>query len=424
MRRLDDGGMRRALHELRDERLGPLPTLLGEPEAPLGAAVGASGGELLSVRPRQVGWNPGRDLTVRYDARIRRPDGEHDEMLVATCGSEPPGGLRVEGPDGPVTIWQAPQDPWLPGLHAVTDPAMIEDLLDDLGAGPGETSRRLVAYRPGRRAVVRLRRGSSSVFVKVVRPDRAERIHRNHLAVEAVLPVPRTLGFAPDAGFVVLQALPGTVLRTALARPVRPGAEALLGVLDLLPEPTDGRRSAGWRTRSFGPLLRRLRPDLAARIDALEAANRRAEEAVEAPTVPVHGDFHEAQLLVDGRRITGVLDIDTLALGHRIEDLATMIGHLSTLALGRRRVEVERYAAAMLRRFDAVVDPVALRSAVSSVVLGLATGPFRVLQDDWHAATGARIELAERWAASAVRVAAERERNLMTVSDPLQLGCG
>ncbi len=397
--------MTAVLDRLTDARLGSLRALLTEAEPPLGVALDAAGGHLLAATARQVNWVPGRSITVRYDTAVRWPGGEAQELLVATAGTEPPGGLRLEGPDGLVTIWRVPHDPWLPGLAAVTEPTTIGRLLDDLGVGPGDTSRRVVAYRPGRRAVVRLRRGTTSVFVKVVRPERAEELHRRHIAAEEVLPVPRSLGFTAELGIVVLQALPGRVLRAALDRPARPGAGALLEVLDHVPGPADGRRSPGWRTTSFGPLLRRLRPDLAERIDALEAANREAERAHDAPAVPVHGDFHEAQILFDWRRITGVLDIDTLAIGHRVEDLATMIGHLSTLARNRPdRLAVERYAAGLLRSFDAVVDPVALRSAVASVVLGLATGPFRVLHPDWEAETGRRIALAEEWAASAARI--------------------
>ncbi|HEX6422955.1 MAG TPA: hypothetical protein VFZ79_05715 [Acidimicrobiales bacterium] len=41
------------------------------------------------------------------------------------------------------------------------------------------------------------------------------------------------------------------------------------------------------------------------------------------------------------------------------------------------------------------------RPGVADVVLGLATGSFRVLEPNWPANTDTRIALAERWAASA-----------------------
>jgi len=50
------------------------------------------------------------------------------------------------------------------------------------------------------------------------------------------------------------------------------------------------------------------------------------------------------------------------------------------------------------------------------VVLGLATGPFRVLEPDWPATTDARIDEAERWVAAARRRA--RGTRLALVSVP------
>jgi hypothetical protein len=126
--------------------------------------------------------------------------------------------------------------------------------------------------------------------------------------------------------------------------------------------------------------------------------------------VAVQGDFHEAQLLVQRQRICGLLDVDTYGLGHRVDDLATLIGHLAILALtSSRRSSIERYAAGLLAGFDPTVNPVLLRYAVADVMLGLATGPFRVLEPAWPANTDARIALAERWAASARRVAQMRQ---------------
>jgi hypothetical protein len=59
----------------------------------------------------------------------------------------------------------------------------------------------------------------------------------------------------------------------------------------------------------------------------------------------------------------------------------------------------------MLHRFDRAVDPALLRYGVAAVALGLATGPFRVLEPGWRATTARRVRLAEHWLASAQRVA-------------------
>src|SRR5690606_33768404 len=127
------------------------------------------------------------------------------------------------------------------------------------------------------------------------------------------------------------------------------------------------------------------------------------------PVVAVHGDYYEAQLLVDGGDITGLLDVDTYGPGRRVDDLATMIGHLVVLAIGQpNQAQIEKYAARLLDGFDQVVDPALLRADVAAVILGLATGSFRVLEEHWRHHTEARIEVAEAWLASAQELSGDR----------------
>jgi hypothetical protein len=185
-----------------------------------------------------------------------------------------------------------------------------------------------------------------------------------------------------------------------------PGGAALLALLDQLPDGESGASRPGWQGKRFASTIGAVVPGLQGRVDELAGALTTIERGIDAPVVPVHGDFHEAQLLVGGGRITGLLDVDTFGPGRRVDDLATMIGHLSTLATtSRRRVPIERHASRVLDTFDRTVDPVVLRQAVAAVVLGLATGPFRVLEPRWRAATASRVQLAEQWLSSAERVA-------------------
>ena len=75
--------------------------------------------------------------------------------------------------------------------------------------------------------------------------------------------------------------------------------------------------------------------------DELEVLTRVAEvvevlhsvEAQPEEMVPVHGDFYEGQLLADDGRVTAVLDIDTAGPGERSDEWATLLAHLSALAL-------------------------------------------------------------------------------------------
>jgi aminoglycoside phosphotransferase (APT) family kinase protein len=136
-------------------------------------------------------------------------------------------------------------------------------------------------------------------------------------------------------------------------------------------------------------------PDLRPRLDALTAAIA-AAPAGEHEAVPVHGDFYEGQLLAEDGAVTGLLDVDTAGRGHRIDDWATLLAHLVVLeqvlpgaaALPRYRAELH---AAALRRWPAGQ----LAPRVAAVLLGLATGPFRVQQQGWPERTAARLATAE-----------------------------
>ena len=392
---------------LHDPTLPAVPTLLTEPATVLAPLLADAAGRLGPVTPRQVSWTPGRRLVVRYDVAVRWPHGESTEMLVATTGAVPQGCARVEAGDVSVGVWRVPDDPWLPGLAPISAHAEMNRLLDALGLAAGEPTTRLVAYRPGRRAVLRVHRADTTLYVKVVRPDEAAALHHRHRLLHPAAPVPQSLGYDPALGLVVLQALDGELLRTALrgSGPL-PDPATLAAVLDRLPAAGAEMGSSGWGAARFVPLLAALRPHWGDRLADLTTEIGEVEHGLGDPLVSVHGDFHEAQLLVTGGDVVGLLDVDTFGTGRRIDDLATMVGHLAALALGApHRRTVERYALRLLDHFDRLVDPVALRYGVAAVLLGLATGPFRVCEPAWRQRTDQRLELAARWVESARRVA-------------------
>ncbi|HEX6567628.1 MAG TPA: hypothetical protein VF015_00610, partial [Acidimicrobiales bacterium] len=383
-----------ALTRLDDEAVPALPDLLGRPADLLSVALAPAGGRVLRVEPRQTAWRPGRSLTVRYDVKVAWPGGTtSDEVLVASTGTPHPRALVLEAGHLRVGVWRLPHDPWLPGLAAISDGDELGRLIDGLGVRPGATEHRIVSYRPGRRAVVRVRRGGVTLFVKVTRPDQAQALHDRHVALADAVPVPRSLGIDPDLGLVVLEGLGGTLLRHRVTIPGArlPSAATVLALLDRLPSPLDDRQVTGWRATEWADLLGRLRPAQAGPLQALATELATVASGRDETLVPVHGDLHEGQLLVRRNRIMGLLDVDTHATGHRIDDLANLVGHLATLAVTTsQRATVERYAARLLDGFDRVADPVVLRYAVADVVLGLATGPFRVLEPNWPRNTDTR----------------------------------
>jgi hypothetical protein len=119
--------------------------------------------------------------------------------------------------------------------------------------------------------------------------------------------------------------------------------------------------------------------------------------------VPVHGDFYDNQLQVAAGRITGLLDIDTAGPGDRLDDLACLLGHLSVLGhiYPGRAAAINRLGGRYLAAFESTVDQADLRHRIAAVVLSLASGPHRVQQPGWPAATRRRLVLAQRWVDSA-----------------------
>jgi hypothetical protein len=371
-------------------------------------------GRLHALRATGVSLQPDGAATVQYAADVTRPDGrETREVLTASTGRVVPAGAavvegHVDGTTVPVGLWRWPHDPALPGLAWAASAGRVAARLEELSLVTGPVGLRLRSYRAGRRAVVQATTATGDVlFLKVVRPALLGRMVERHAVLDGAVPAP-PLRAATDDGVLVLGGLPGTPMRALLAADGHglPAAAALERVLDALPEAAAGVRGTGRRMTGdalaraadhaavIGLVAGGLRPRLAALTDVLAAADRGEHTAV-----PVHGDFYESQLLVDDGAVVGLLDVDTVGRGHRIDDWANLLAHLVLLerilpapaTAARYRREVEEHG---LRRWPAGQ----LRPRVAAVLLGLATGPFRVQQADWPTGTATRLGLAERWA--------------------------
>jgi hypothetical protein len=396
-----------------DENLPGFDELLSDWPEPVMALYADVGSSIESITKIHATWRPGRSLTMRY--RIRACDGplNGSNDLVASVGGPGQGALVVKGPGADISMWVLPDDPRLPGLRSALHVPAVQALLRDLGAEDSVAFTRMRSYRPGRRAVVQVEAGGSSIFLKVVPPAEVEELHRKHRHLAGHLPIPDSLGLAPELGIVVMHSMPGIELRRALREGAHriPDAKAIAGFVAKLPEP-----APEWRSKSslemlpgIRALLTRLVPEAGNRIEALVSDIGPETGSV---TVPVHGDFHEGQVLIDGSHPVGLLDVDTYGWGRPGADAATMLGHLHLLAPGCRGDAIG-LARGLNRHWDTIFDPVALRLSIASTVLGLATGPFRVQSSRWRAETLARIGVAEQWVQSAHRV---DERSLIAAS--------
>ncbi len=350
----------------------------------------------------QVTWWPGKSVVVRYRARCTGTlQGEH--QIVACAGSIPEGATVVEGDGIKIGVWRVPYDPALPGLAAALDPCAAGRLVHDLGMPSGRVRTRLRAYRPGRRAVVEMRGDRTLAYLKLVPPAEVERLHRLHTNLPAGFPVPPSLGFDLGLGVLALGALPGVTLRQALEDPdaALPAPGDLGALLRRLPVPHDAARSPSSieQLPALSGLLSLIIPSEKGRIEELV---ERIGGETQPASVAAHGDFHEAQLLVEGGRVVGLLDIDTFGPGRTGDDAATLIGHLAVLETTSAHPQrVRDYTASLLREWDHGLDPVDLRRRAAAVIIALATGPFRVQRDTWPTEGRRRLDLAERWVESA-----------------------
>lgn len=299
-------------------------------------------------------------------------DGHPATYFVDTSGRRvvQETGLATGTPEAPEErIWQHPQDPHLPALAPVAFGDAARTLLHRIGRevlDPPE----LVAYRPGRRAVFRVVCDGGIRWVKVIRPERVERIVGLHaLLADAALHVPQIEAWA-DAGLLVLPQAPG---RPAVD--VAPPPSVLLDEVDrwrriMAGAPLENRarselpERAEWYTAR---LAQRLAPDAADRL--------RAQVSHVGPVVGdggertvIHGDLHFGQLFLDdAARMSGVIDVDTAGRGAAADDSAAFISHaLASAALdpGARDGWAYAVGVAALERWDDAAAHVRERIAV------------------------------------------------------------
>lgn len=392
---------------LRDEALPVLPELLTDQvPGPLAAVATASGGTVRAVAVSQVTWWPGRSATVSWDTTIDGGALAGRATFVGTTVTAPPDAVTVGDGADSVAVWRVPHDPFLPALAHVIQPEVAASVVTELGGEIMQPRTRLRAYRPSRRAVIEVTGEGHRVYLKLVKPRRVAALHQRHLDLDGVLPVPEPLGLNEDLGLLAMRSLSGATLRAVLESPDGrlPHPAVIAGLPGTLPRPntTAEVHSPIEALPRVADLLRRLLPMEAARISRLEEAIGTDDVT---DRVPAHGDYHEAQLLVEHGLVSGILDVDTLGVARPGDDPGTMLGHLAVWhTMSAQPDRVAAYATALQQRWEADLDPRDLRLRAAARILGLAVGPFRVQQENWPVETSKRVALAEHWVQSAQSV--------------------
>ena len=408
---------------IHDELLPALALLLGPgARGIVGAGVRAAGGDLATIRRQEVLYRPGRRAVVRYAATVRWAGGPavpETLVAIADAGGPPAGTLVLSAGDLAVGLLRYPEDPALPGLRSAVSARSVAMRL----GVPAEHLRLDVrTYRPGRRAVVRVRvdglapdAAGFERYLKVVPPGELVALVDRMVALGGCVPVPEVVEVWPEAGTVVLTAIAGRTIRDVLLAGDRAEVDALpdggviLELLDRLPQPPTGPAGSAGRV-SRGPLARvaghagllaAVMPEEGDRLEAL--VGRLGKPTSAGAVVTTHGDLYEAQLLVEGGRVVGMLDVDGAGPGRRVHDLATMLGHLVALgdAVPRRRAAIDRWRVRLEPAFELAVEPAELRRTTAAALVGMATGPFRVQAPAWRRQVNRRIASAEAWAIAA-----------------------
>lgn len=376
----------------------------------LGQVLEEHGHHLVEAELVDLQHRPGAGATGVFRVRATPEDqtetsGPQELFLALTAEAVPEDGVIAAGQDAEATwsAWFHPHDPLLTGLALASDPDSVASLW---GGGGTLVDLQTVSYRPLRRAVLRAvvsgDMGQRTLFLKVMRPGLATRLHHRHtLLAAAGVPVPAVLG-PPVADVLALEQGQGDVLATAImadgARHIQPAD--VLGVLDRMPqELVELPRRDAWSDRivDYGHAAATALPGQAQRIRSLvEHLRRQLDTTDRGPVVPTHGDFYEANLLVSRNRISGVLDIDGAGPGHRVDDLACFLGHLAVLpAVDHRYVYVDQALRRFHTSFVAGVDPAALACRSSAVALSLVAGARDSGRRDWQASARQRLDIAE-----------------------------
>ncbi|HZK04327.1 MAG TPA: aminoglycoside phosphotransferase family protein [Actinomycetaceae bacterium] len=372
-------------------------------------ALGTEGATILDWRVDALHHRPAAGVSAGYELSVRAADGSESSQYVCATTSkltrrDTPGLVRLDHVDGYVRVymWRHPHDPELPMLA----PACDTESMSRLMAEP--VTPVMIAYRPTRRCVLRLDgRAGPLAFVKVVRPTVTEKlVSRHRMLAEGGVPAPVVLHSEPT-GLVVLSVATGipmaNYLASGLPDPVAT-FDATHAVLAALPEEMMALPAhPAWaeRVEYYAHAAATALPERSAEAHELaQSVAAMMASSDPGPRTTTHGDFYEANVFMTGpEQVSSILDVDSMGPGHRVDDVACLLGHVSVLP--HLAPQVYPHVSATLelwwRRAQEDYDSRALAARAAAVTLSLVAGAKKPNGDDWRPDADGRLDEALAW---------------------------
>jgi hypothetical protein len=239
-------------------------------------------------------------------------------------------------------------------------------------------------------------------YIKVVAPDAVRSIAQRHASLRAAnVPAPLVTATDEALGLLVLEPLVGPTLRDLVKG--TPGAWPSSDEFDRIGEGFAATKLGAPPVASklsdavlHARMLAMVTPE---RRRVLEALSERFEDAPVPPNdVTIHGDLHDAQLIVVEGEIRGVLDVDDAGPGAAIDDRSNVIARMlfRADAGAHNAVAIVDYAESLRAASVPRFDPDQLDLHTAACLIGLATGPFQLQSSGWSDTVASLVDRASQ----------------------------
>ena len=373
-----------------------------------------------NLEPGYLRYKPGMNCIARFQF-IR--DGEKHFAYAKAFGKdaagkiskalerEDPGSVlgpgRVALRDEGILFSVFPNDARLRSVGKLQDPSSRSNLLKRLfKSQPGWESASFspLNYKPARRFVAKFQRpDGESATVKFYSRTEFSRVRefRKHLESTPGVRVPDWIGGSKSHHALAFSWLNGTTLREnqgAGRTAAMTGAGSILARFHRGHQHRFKPRSAKKacrRTIALAAGLCMILPEITAQADQLARELSVWRAGLKRPELPVHGDFYDKQVLVDGSKLA-LIDSDDAHLGDPLDDIACFVAHLERHAINGlvNHGDIGKDAGSLIEGYREVNPGLELEDLdrhVAFSLFQLVHHPFRDRADNWPDQTRALL---------------------------------